>query len=153
MVLSIAGFGKNMSWAEDGLPSPGRKLPFTKALAIVSRDIIIKVITPTLALNLTARLRETKAGFEELGYYMADMIKERKEMIETGKAGLGERADLLTNLLAASEEEGEDALKLTNEELTGYGFSFARSRSRLILPQKYFHLSCGWTRGQSFLPR
>ncbi|KZT39759.1 cytochrome P450 [Sistotremastrum suecicum HHB10207 ss-3] len=124
MVLSVAGFGKNMSWAEDGLPSPGRKLPFTKSLAIVSRDIIIKVLAPTWALGLTKRLRETKAGYEELGYYMQDMIRERKGLIESGKAGLGERADLLTNLLAASEEEGEDALKLTNEELTGNIFIY-----------------------------
>ncbi|KZT39771.1 cytochrome P450 [Sistotremastrum suecicum HHB10207 ss-3] len=124
MVLSIAGFGKPMGWEEDGTPAPGRTLPFTKALFIVSRDLIPKLLAPDWALNLHPRLRETKAGYEELGLYMADMIRERREMIASGKAGVGERADLLTNLLAASEDEEEDALKLTNEELTGNIFIY-----------------------------
>ena len=61
------GFGRSVSWKEDGsIIPPGHKMTFKDALHVITNDFILKLIVPGWASGLTPRLRKVKLGFEEL---------------------------------------------------------------------------------------
>ena len=61
------GFGKSVSWTEDGtIIPPGHTMTYKDALQVTTHDFILKLAVPGWALGLTPRLRKVKLGFEEL---------------------------------------------------------------------------------------
>ena len=61
------GFGRSISWKEDGtIIPPGHTMTFKDALHVTTNDFILKLMVPGWALGLTPRLRQVKLGFEEL---------------------------------------------------------------------------------------
>ena len=60
--------------------------------------------------------------------YMSDMIKERREAEKKE-----EKADLFSNLLDASEAEGDDELKLTDSELIG-AYTMIQAEGSILMP-------------------
>ena len=64
----FSGFGRSVSWKEDAdtVIPPGHSMTYHDALHIVASDFIIKLIVPSWALGLTARMRKVKLAFEEL---------------------------------------------------------------------------------------
>ena len=61
------GFGRSVSWKEDGTTiPPGHTMTYKDALHVVTNDFILKLTVPGWALGLTPRLRKVKLGFEEL---------------------------------------------------------------------------------------
>ena len=61
------GFGRSVSWKEDGaIIPPGHKMTYKDALHITTNDFLLKVVVPGWALSLTPRLRKVKLAFEEL---------------------------------------------------------------------------------------
>ncbi|KDR75779.1 hypothetical protein GALMADRAFT_248468 [Galerina marginata CBS 339.88] len=117
-VIGVAGFGRKISWHDDVVIPAGHQMTFKDSLHIASSDIIFKAILPDWALKYgTARLRNVKTAFEELGAYMSEMVKERyhSEKIE--------RHDLFTSLLDANSDD-LDGDHLTESELIGNIFIF-----------------------------
>ena len=63
----LLGFGRSVSWKEDGVIIPsGHTMTYKDALHVVTHDFILKLMFPGWALGLTSRLRKVKLGFEEL---------------------------------------------------------------------------------------
>ena len=61
------GFGRSVSWKEDGAIIPsGHTMTYKDALQVTTNDFILKLTVPGWALCLTPRLRKVKLGFEEL---------------------------------------------------------------------------------------
>ena len=67
MVLSAAGFGKEISWKSTTDVPQGYRMDFTRALYLVSARIVIGFIVPAWAMGLTAKLRETRDAYDDLG--------------------------------------------------------------------------------------
>nr|BAL05138.1 cytochrome P450 [Phanerodontia chrysosporium] len=122
-VISIAGFGKQTVWRADGTLLPKHKLSFQDALHVVSTDLWIRFVMPTMLLDLapTKRIAKVKLAFEEVEQYMLELIQERRDAEKRD-----ERHDLFSNLLDAndSDENGDGSVKLTDEELLGNIFIF-----------------------------
>lgn len=116
-VIGSAGFGKTLDWKEETVLPPGHKISFKEALHTVTTRIFLRLICPNWILNMTEKGRETRQGFEELGVYMSEMVKER---LTSEKV---ERHDLFSSLLASNNHEF-DASTLTEEELVGNIFIF-----------------------------
>ncbi|KAL5495019.1 hypothetical protein ACEPAI_481 [Sanghuangporus weigelae] len=119
MVIGSAGFGKRITWDEDSFAPDGHRMSFQTALSIVSKDLFLKIIVPNWASSLAQRYRNIHTAFDELKLYMEEIIEERKRL----PLGDTSRNDLFSNLIHASEEEGND-YKLTPEELMGDTFIF-----------------------------
>ena len=63
----VPGFGRSVSWKEDGaIIPPGHKMTYKDALHVVTNDILLKLMFPDWVLGLTPRVRKVKLGFEEL---------------------------------------------------------------------------------------
>jgi hypothetical protein len=61
------GFGRSVSWKEDGaIIPPGHAMTYKDTLHVATNDFILKLAVPGWALGLTPRLRKVKLGFEEL---------------------------------------------------------------------------------------
>ena len=61
------GFGRSVSWKEDGtIIPPGHTMTYKDALHVVTNDFMLKLMIPGWALGLTPRLKKVKLGFEEL---------------------------------------------------------------------------------------
>jgi len=111
-VIGVAGFGKNVSWKEDGaIIPPGHTMTFKDALQVTTNDFILKLAVPGWALGLTPRLRKVKFGFEELYAYMGEMIRERQAVVDKV-----ERHDLFSSLLKANDYD-LDVETLTENEI------------------------------------
>ncbi|KAF8622696.1 hypothetical protein AX15_006794 [Amanita polypyramis BW_CC] len=114
-IIGAAGFGRSISWIEDGVAPPGHKMTFKDALHTVSVSVILKVVLPSFVMKLSSSLRAVDLAFDELRIFMKEIIKDR---LASEKV---ERHDLLTNLLEANDiDEGS----LTNDELIGNVFIF-----------------------------
>jgi len=107
MVLSVAAFGKPMSWStnETGGLSEGHKMSFTRVLYIVSSHLIGAMVAPSWSLIFTKKLREVRRAAKELRMYMDEMIAERKKEYEGDPEMASQRSDLLANLIAAAAED------------------------------------------------
>ncbi|EAU86303.2 614/534 cytochrome P450 [Coprinopsis cinerea okayama7 len=116
-VFSGAGLGNHMSWKDEEIPK-GHKLSFKHALHRASSDLIIKAAVPSWAMGLTARLRESRLAFEELGDYMNEMLQER--LVSRNS----ERHDLFSLLMASSMEDAKDGERLDRSEILGNAFIF-----------------------------
>ncbi|KIP01933.1 hypothetical protein PHLGIDRAFT_131022 [Phlebiopsis gigantea 11061_1 CR5-6] len=117
-VLSIAAFGRHISWEDEHEIPPNHKMTFKDALHIVSTDVVLKIATPEWIVKHfpTKRMKIVSFAFEELEQYMKEMIHERQTSVEQE-----ERYDLLSSLL----QDGPDGLpKLTDQELLGNVFIF-----------------------------
>ncbi|KAF8811211.1 cytochrome P450 [Phlegmacium glaucopus] len=100
-VIGSAGFGRSVSWKEeDTIIPPGHTMSYKEALHVVTTDFIIKLLAPSWALGLTARLQKVKLAFEELHTYVAEMIRERESAVEKT-----ERHDLFSSLLQANDDD------------------------------------------------
>ena len=60
------GFGRSISWKEDGKIPPGHTMTYKDALQVTTNDFLLKLVVPSWVLGLTPRLRKVKLGFEEL---------------------------------------------------------------------------------------
>ncbi|EKM58126.1 uncharacterized protein PHACADRAFT_252187 [Phanerochaete carnosa HHB-10118-sp] len=120
-VISSAGFGQAIAWNGGEERPEGYKMSFKEVMHHMSTGVFTKIATPQWLLDLgpTEKMRNTNTAFKELGVYMSDMIRQRRESQHKE-----ERYDLFNGLLDASEEEEEGELKLTDEELMGNVFIF-----------------------------
>ncbi|EKM52724.1 uncharacterized protein PHACADRAFT_126770 [Phanerochaete carnosa HHB-10118-sp] len=143
-VIGVAGFGRRMTWQEDGKLPPGHSMTFKargflsqEALHYVSLDIFVKLLTPgwLLKLGLTERMKRASTAFQELEacQYMLEMIHARRYAEEKE-----ERYDLFSGLLDASEDES-DGSQLTDRELLGkYCISISYDAALIELPGNIF---------------
>ncbi|KAI0346597.1 cytochrome P450 [Trametopsis cervina] len=120
-IISCAGFGQRISWKEEGLHSAGSEFSFKETMYHVSTHIVTKAITPgwLLKLDLTSKLRTTRVAFELMEKYMLEMVQKRKNAEMKV-----ERHDLLSGLIAASDEEFSGFAKLTDMEVISNIFIF-----------------------------
>ncbi|KAG8764895.1 hypothetical protein FRC15_007343, partial [Serendipita sp. 397] len=114
MVISSAGFGVRIPWGEEECP-PGHKLSFKVAIEGVSAGLMMKVALPSFAMSWTKKTAHIDLCFKELGRYMHGFVHERSRN--------NDYQDLLSNLIAANENDGE-GLKLTEDEVVGNIFIF-----------------------------
>ncbi|KAF8161202.1 cytochrome P450 [Crassisporium funariophilum] len=116
-VISIAGFGRQISWTEDTIIPSGHLMTFKDAIHLVAGGTFTKAALPNWALGLTHKTRTVKLAFEELHKYMSEMIQERQSSEKL------DRHDLFTNLLEANDD-GSDTTNLTESELIGNIYIF-----------------------------
>ncbi|EKM51238.1 uncharacterized protein PHACADRAFT_263271 [Phanerochaete carnosa HHB-10118-sp] len=120
-VISVAGFGRQVSWQSDLVPSPGHKLSFKDALHVISVDMWIQIFSPKFLWNSAPlkRIADVKLGYEELEQYMLEMVQERRTAEKKEEC-----YDLFSNLLDASDSESDGSVRLTDRELLGNIFIF-----------------------------
>ncbi|KZV90451.1 cytochrome P450 [Exidia glandulosa HHB12029] len=119
LVLSIASFGKRISWDEKHVAPPGYRFTFGDALHIVSERMVYKVLVPASIQAYTIpRIRD---AFEDFTKYMKDMVH-RQRVSASSQSG-DEKYDLLSGLVTASNAEDETGA-LSEEELLGNVFMF-----------------------------
>ena len=62
----MLGFGRRVSWTSDiGVP-PGHRMTFKDALHVLSTKVVLKVVVPNWAKNLTEQTRKVDLAFTEL---------------------------------------------------------------------------------------
>jgi hypothetical protein len=66
MTISVAGFGHNIRWEDEEVPS-GHRLSFKQAVGIVSTGVFLRVLCPKWIYEWapTKRIREVRDGFTE----------------------------------------------------------------------------------------
>lgn len=120
LIIGSAGFGRKISFSDDLRIPPGHKMSFKDALHYVSTNMIIPVMLPAWALNLTEHLRTVRDSVKELRMYMQEMIDERRTSDKKSDSH-----DLFTKLLEANLEEVEGShTRLDDSELIGNIFIF-----------------------------
>jgi hypothetical protein len=60
------GFGRRVTWTSDLVVPPGHQMTFKDALHILSTNLIMKIILPDWAKNLTKHSRKVHQSFVEL---------------------------------------------------------------------------------------
>ncbi|KAF8587184.1 cytochrome P450 [Ramaria rubella] len=115
LIISIAGFGRRVSWAEDKQIPPGHQMSFKDALHSASTYLSLKLIIPNWVYRFSKFLRHVQLANDELQMYMQEMIMDRRasEVKE-------ERDDLFSALLDANENDKE----VSDQELIGNIFIF-----------------------------
>ena len=63
----LSGFGRRISWVEDGVVPPGHKMTFKNALHTVSIGVMAKMLLPGFVMKLSSFLRTIDLAFDELG--------------------------------------------------------------------------------------
>jgi hypothetical protein len=63
----MVGFGRQVTWTSDLVVPPGHQMTFKDALHILSSKVILKVVVPYWARNLTEQTRKVNLAFTELG--------------------------------------------------------------------------------------
>ncbi|KAI0326146.1 cytochrome P450 [Cubamyces sp. BRFM 1775] len=120
LVISIAAFGKRVSWNEESGARAGHTMTFKEALYDVSHNLFLRILFPPWLLrNGTPRMRRFATASSEMDAYLKEMVQERRSA--TYKEA---RYDLFTNLLDANEGEADSKAKLTDGELLGNVFIF-----------------------------
>ncbi|KAI0739084.1 cytochrome P450 [Daedaleopsis nitida] len=120
LVISIAGFGRRISWDDDIITPPGHSMTFKDALYEVSHRLMLRVILPDWLLrNGTTKMRYFAHAHDELKKYLAEMVQVRRDA-EVKE----ERYDLFGSLLDANELEFDGNAKLTDSALLGNIFLF-----------------------------
>ncbi|KAI0261701.1 cytochrome P450 [Russula aff. rugulosa BPL654] len=94
-VISVAGFGRRMTWT------------------------ILKLVVPDWATNLTKQTRKVGLAFTELKQYMLEMVEARRDVDK-----VEERYDLFSGLLDATQDETGGKAALSDDELMGNMFIF-----------------------------
>ena len=67
MILSIAGFGRPMTWSSDTYVPQGHRMNFTQAIYTVATNIILKLVTPPFMRKISKKVNQVYIAFEELG--------------------------------------------------------------------------------------
>ena len=62
---TFVGFGRNVSWQENSVIPPGRRMTYKDALRVVTSGFVLKLAGPSWAFSLTPRLRRVELAFEE----------------------------------------------------------------------------------------
>ena len=62
----VVGFGCQVTWTSDLVVPPGHQMTFKDALHILSTNVILKIILPGWAKNLTERTRKIDLAFTEM---------------------------------------------------------------------------------------
>jgi hypothetical protein len=65
-VSGILGFGRQVTWTSDLVVPPGHQMTFKDALHILSSKVILKVVVPDWAMNLTEQTRKVHLAFTEM---------------------------------------------------------------------------------------
>ncbi|ESK89420.1 cytochrome p450 [Moniliophthora roreri MCA 2997] len=118
-VISVAGFGRRISWQDDiGVPA-GHQMTFKEALHEVSTGIFIKLAVSKWAMGLNEYFRKIRLAFAELDRYMLEMIANRRNAEKKE-----ERYDLFSSLLDANDDTTSGEPPLTERELIGNIFIF-----------------------------
>ena len=55
-----------MTWTSDTVVPPGHQMTFQDALHILSTKIVLKIVVPNWAMNLTEQTRKVDLAFTEL---------------------------------------------------------------------------------------
>jgi hypothetical protein len=69
VVISLSGmvgFGRQVTWTSDLVVPPGHQMTFKDALHILSTNVVLKIMVPDWAKNLTERTRKVNLAFAEL---------------------------------------------------------------------------------------
>ena len=132
----MLGFGRHVTWTSDLVIPPGHQMTFKDALHILSTKIIMKMVVPEWAKNLTKEISKVHLAFDELEVCHLELFfvpvvrgidaprfeqKYMLEMVEARRNGdkAEERYDLFSGLLDAAEEELDDRTALSDRELVG----------------------------------
>ncbi|KAI0027187.1 cytochrome P450 [Vararia minispora EC-137] len=118
-VIASAGFGKRISWADESGPPAGHSMTFKQAIHAVSSNVFAKVLYPRWVMGATKHLRHLRDAFDDFEKYIYEMIDERR----VGEKR-PERADLFSNLLQATEADGDADSRLSDQELAANVFIF-----------------------------
>ena len=62
----MPGFGRRVTWTSDTVVPPGHQMTFKDALQILSNNIILKIVVPGWAMNLTKQTRKVGLAFTDL---------------------------------------------------------------------------------------
>ncbi|KAN0113945.1 cytochrome P450, partial [Russula decolorans] len=115
----ILGFGRRVTWTTNLIVPPGHRMTFKDALHILSTNIVLKIVIPNWAKNLTNPTRKVNLAFTELKQYMLEMVEDRKDADK-----VEERYDLFSGLLDAAQDEPGSEAALSDDELIGNMFIF-----------------------------
>ncbi|TFK82080.1 cytochrome P450 [Polyporus arcularius HHB13444] len=120
MVISVAGFGRRISWNEDAIAPAGHQMTFKNALDLVSHNLFLQLLFPKWMLRWgTPLMRRFAVAQDDLQRYMQEMITARRD------ADIKEeRHDLFSSLLDANEGLAESGEKLSDTGLMGNVFIF-----------------------------
>src|ERR1700733_4087880 len=75
------GFGRRISWEDDGILPPGHQMTFKQALHIVSGSFMLKLVIPDWAPGFTQQIRDTRLAFDELQVLMLHNINSPTEYL------------------------------------------------------------------------
>ncbi|PPR07141.1 hypothetical protein CVT24_010512 [Panaeolus cyanescens] len=117
-VISAAGFGRSISWADNGAIPEGHSMSFKQAVNIMSKDFLIPVVMPKWMMGITNRTKAAGDALIEIRKYMSEMIQER---LHSEKV---QRNDLFSSLLEANDQGFDNTEILNEEELIGNIFIF-----------------------------
>ena len=78
-MIGAAGFGRRISWTEEGAIPPGRRMAFKEALHYVSDGLLIKASFPKWFLRFAPikSIQRVNLAFEELEVPYVPTIKRR----------------------------------------------------------------------------
>lgn len=65
-LTSTLEFGRRVTWTSDLIVPPGHQMTFKDALHILSTNVILKIVLPSWAKNLTKHTRKVQLAFNEL---------------------------------------------------------------------------------------
>ncbi|ESK89419.1 cytochrome p450 [Moniliophthora roreri MCA 2997] len=118
-VISVAGFGRRISWKDDiGVPA-GHQMTFKETLHEVSNGLLIKLALPKWVMGFNERFRRVRLAFEEIEQYMLEMIASRRNADKKE-----ERYDLFSSLLDANDDTTSGEPPLSESDLMGNIFIF-----------------------------
>ena len=73
------GFGRKISWEDDGILPPGHQMTFKQALHITSSSFMLKLVVPDWVPAYSKQIRDTRLAFDELQVLMLHDIHSRVE--------------------------------------------------------------------------
>ncbi|ORY52416.1 cytochrome P450 [Rhizoclosmatium globosum] len=119
-VISSAGFGKDLSWGEEGSELLGNhKMTFKTALETVVSNFILYLVLPSFCFNLPFQtLRKARIARKEFGDYLDEIINEAASSLADSSH------NLLQALVMASLMDNEKSGSLSKDELKGNAFIF-----------------------------
>ncbi|KAH9998648.1 cytochrome P450 [Russula vinacea] len=117
--ISAAGFGRRVTWTTDLVVPPGHQMTFKDALRTLSTNFPLIIILPGWAKNLTKHTRRVHLAFDELKQYMLEMVEARRNADK-----VEQHHDLFSGLLDAAQDEPDNGVALSEEELIGNMFIF-----------------------------
>ncbi|KLO13107.1 cytochrome P450 [Schizopora paradoxa] len=119
-VISSAGFGHKISFAEDHDVPSGHTMSFKESLHVVCVDMIFTAVVPSWLSWISERTRRHAQAVKELRSYMQEMIDERRTSDTKSDCD-----DLFRNLLDANSGElDRSESRLSDSELIGNIFVF-----------------------------